>query len=110
MPIYEYVCDSCGNDLEVIQKISDEPLTECPSCKENGLKKKTSMSAFHLKGGGWYKDGYGNNNTSSSSDTKNSANSTKTGDSKDKQKTEKKENKEKTETKKSNPVPSTKAS
>ncbi len=58
MPIYEYVCDSCHNELEVIQKISEPQLTECPQCKDSTLKRKTSVSAFHLKGGGWYKDGY----------------------------------------------------
>lgn len=58
MPIYEYVCDSCQNELEVIQKISESHLTECPQCGKPSLKRKTSISAFHLKGGGWYKDGY----------------------------------------------------
>ena len=60
MPIYEYYCDSCDKEFEVIQKISDQVLTECPECQGNTLRKLTSMSAFHLKGGGWYKDGYGN--------------------------------------------------
>lgn len=59
MPIYEYICEECQEELEIIQKISEEPLSKCPSCHKNSLKKKTSMSAFHLKGGGWYKDGYG---------------------------------------------------
>ncbi len=67
MPIYEYQCENCGNELEIIQKISDEPLKYCPSCESDGLKKKTSMSAFHLKGGGWYKDGYGDKNSKDSS-------------------------------------------
>ena len=59
MPIYEYVCEECQRDLEIIQKISDPPVTECPSCHQPAMKKKASVSAFHLKGGGWYKDGYG---------------------------------------------------
>ncbi len=59
MPIYEYQCEECKEELEVIQKVSDDPIETCPSCQNNTLKKKTSMSAFHLKGGGWYKDGYG---------------------------------------------------
>ena len=67
MPIYEYICENCGNELEIIQKISDNPLKHCPSCESDGLKKKTSMSAFHLKGGGWYKDGYGDSNSNGSS-------------------------------------------
>ena len=60
MPIYEYLCEECKEEIEMIRKISDPPLTECPSCHKNTLIKKTSLSAFHLKGGGWYKDGYSN--------------------------------------------------
>ena len=59
MPIYEYRCAECGKELEVIQKVSEDPMEICPSCHRAALRKKTSMSAFHLKGGGWYKDGYG---------------------------------------------------
>lgn len=54
MPIYEYECANCGHTLEVIQKISDEPLTECPSCHEHQLRKLVSAAAFQLKGTGWY--------------------------------------------------------
>jgi len=60
MPIYEYICNQCDEELEVIRKISESSLKECPRCHEDTLVKKTSMSAFHLKGGGWYKDGYSN--------------------------------------------------
>jgi putative FmdB family regulatory protein len=58
MPIYEYICTSCNAEQEVIQKVSAAPLKNCPQCQKDSLVKKTSMSAFHLKGGGWYKDGY----------------------------------------------------
>lgn len=54
MPIYEYQCQSCEHEFETIQKISDSPLTECPSCGKHRLKKKISAVAFRLKGGGWY--------------------------------------------------------
>ena len=54
MPIYEYQCQACGHDIEVIQKMSDPPLEECSSCGELTLKKKVSAAAFRLKGGGWY--------------------------------------------------------
>ncbi|MFV8819921.1 FmdB family zinc ribbon protein [Haliea sp. E17] len=54
MPIYEYQCQGCGHQLEVIQKISEEPLVECPQCKQPLLKKLVSAAAFRLKGGGWY--------------------------------------------------------
>jgi putative FmdB family regulatory protein len=57
MPIYEYQCQSCDQVHEIIQRISEEPLTVCPAC-QGRLKKMVSMSAFHLKGGGWYSDGY----------------------------------------------------
>jgi putative FmdB family regulatory protein len=54
MPIYEYRCQSCDGQLEALQKISDEPLLECPQCGEAALKKKVSAAAFRLKGAGWY--------------------------------------------------------
>jgi putative FmdB family regulatory protein len=54
MPIYEYRCESCGHELEVLQKMSDAPLIQCPECGESALKKVLSAAAFRLKGGGWY--------------------------------------------------------
>ncbi|MBK1717825.1 FmdB family zinc ribbon protein [Thiocystis violacea] len=54
MPIYEYRCESCGHELERLQKISDAPLTDCPSCGRPALKKLISAAGFRLKGGGWY--------------------------------------------------------
>lgn len=57
MPIYEYECKSCKKIKEVLQRITDEPLTTCPDCSGT-LKKLLSVSAFHLKGGGWSADGY----------------------------------------------------
>lgn len=54
MPIYEYVCESCGHELEALQKLSDPLLTDCPQCESQSLKKKISAAAFRLKGGGWY--------------------------------------------------------
>ena len=60
MPIYEYTCEACGHTFEEIQKFSDDPLTECPRCREDALKKNITASAFILKGRGWYKDGYSN--------------------------------------------------
>ncbi len=54
MPIYEYRCTSCGHELEALQKISDAPLTACPSCKSDGLVKRVSAAGFQLKGSGWY--------------------------------------------------------
>jgi len=54
MPIYEYVCASCGHNMEAIQKMSDEALKDCPECGEAELQKKISASGFRLKGDGWY--------------------------------------------------------
>jgi len=54
MPIYEYRCDSCGHELEAMQKMSDPVLTDCPGCAKPGLKKLISVAGFRLKGGGWY--------------------------------------------------------
>ena len=58
MPIYEYVCTACGHDFDEIQKISDKPIRKCPVCSKSKVEKKVSLSGFHLKGGGWYSDGY----------------------------------------------------
>lgn len=54
MPIYEYRCENCEHQLEKIQKMSDDPLTDCPKCKKPALKKVISAAAFRLKGKGWY--------------------------------------------------------
>ncbi len=57
MPIYEYRCLECNNEMEVMQKFSDEPLSTCPQCGGQ-LKKLISNSSFILKGTGWYKTDY----------------------------------------------------
>lgn len=57
MPIYEYECTSCSKVFEVRQRISDDPLQDCPECRGK-VKKLVSASSFLLKGGGWYADGY----------------------------------------------------
>ncbi len=54
MPIYEYRCASCGHELESIQKLSEAPLLNCPSCHCDALVKLMSASGFQLKGSGWY--------------------------------------------------------
>lgn len=54
MPIYEYVCRECGHELEKLQKLSESPLTECPACGKDALKRKVSPAGFRLAGGGWY--------------------------------------------------------
>jgi len=57
MPIYEYSCQKCGHHLEVMQKMSDKPLTRCPECKGK-LEKIFSQTSFQLKGSGWYASDY----------------------------------------------------
>jgi len=54
MPIYEYQCQACQKQIEVLQKINDAPLIDCPQCGKPALKKQVSAAAFRLKGGGWY--------------------------------------------------------
>ena len=92
MPIYEYRCESCGHELEAIQKFSDAPLTECPSCETSSLKKLISAAAFRLKGGGWYETDFkqsdkkrnlaGDDSKSAKSESKADAKSDKKSDSK----------------------------
>ena len=59
MPLYEYRCESCSHEIEVLQRIDDAPLTDCPECKKPSMKKKVVAPAFTFKGSGWYKDLYG---------------------------------------------------
>ncbi len=75
MPIYEYVCTTCGKEFEVMQKFSDKPLKKCTCSSEGRLERKLSVPAFHLQGGGWYSEGYsskknGNGKAESKAETK----------------------------------------
>jgi len=54
MPIYAYKCDSCGFAKDVLQKMSEDALTECPSCGKAEFKKQVTAAGFQLKGSGWY--------------------------------------------------------
>ena len=54
MPIYEYRCAACGEEHDVLQKVSEPPLTVCPHCGKRALKKQLSAAGFQLKGSGWY--------------------------------------------------------
>ncbi|MCP3714183.1 FmdB family zinc ribbon protein [Paraburkholderia sp. CNPSo 3281] len=54
MPIYAYRCESCGFDKDVLQKMSDAPLTQCPSCGADTFRKQVTAAGFQLKGSGWY--------------------------------------------------------
>ena len=54
MPIYAYKCESCGHAKDVLQKISDAPLTDCPACGKPTFSKQLTAAGFQLKGSGWY--------------------------------------------------------
>jgi len=54
MPIYAYRCDACGFEKDVLQKISDAPLTQCPTCGKDAFRKQVTAAGFQLKGSGWY--------------------------------------------------------
>ena len=54
MPIYAYRCEECGFAKDVLQKMSDDPLSNCPSCGKSSFKKQVTAAGFQLKGSGWY--------------------------------------------------------
>ena len=54
MPIYAYKCGSCGHAKDVLQKVSDAPLTTCPACGAEAFSKQITAAGFQLKGSGWY--------------------------------------------------------
>ena len=109
MPIYEYLCASCGYQFEEVQKFNDPPIEDCSNCGKKSARRQVSMSAFHLKGGGWYKDGYSGKSAESEKTEKSGKEKTDGSDkkpsSKDKQSSSEKSgtttNKESTSSKKS---------
>ncbi|MCH8179186.1 MAG: zinc ribbon domain-containing protein [Proteobacteria bacterium] len=54
MPIYAYRCAACGHAKDVLQKMSDAPLTTCPACGAEAFSKQVTAAGFQLKGSGWY--------------------------------------------------------
>ncbi len=54
MPIYAYRCSACGHAKDVLQKMSDAPLTTCPACGAEAFSKQVTAAGFQLKGSGWY--------------------------------------------------------
>jgi putative FmdB family regulatory protein len=69
MPLYEYQCASCGKSIEILQKVSDEPIVICPDCGSAQLKKKVSATRFQLKGTGWYVTDFKNKDKPPKTDT-----------------------------------------
>lgn len=58
MPIYEFRCKKCNNQIEVFQRLSDKPPTRCKKCGGR-MEKMISQTAVHFKGEGWYVTDYG---------------------------------------------------
>ncbi|UOB55095.1 zinc ribbon domain-containing protein [Burkholderia pyrrocinia] len=54
MPIYAYRCEACGFAKDVLQKMSDAPLSQCPQCGKDAFRKQVTAAGFQLKGSGWY--------------------------------------------------------
>lgn len=73
MPIYAYRCEACGFTKDVLQKLSDAPLTECPSCAKSAFKKQLTAAGFQLKGTGWYATDFRNGGTSAPASAKTAA-------------------------------------
>ena len=84
MPIYEYQCQECGEKLEKIQRMSDDPLTDCPACENPALKRLVSAAGFRLKGGGWYETDFkkGNQRNLAGSESDSGSKSDSKGDGK----------------------------
>lgn len=95
MPIYEYVCQKCGHHLEVMQKLSDKPLSKCPECRGK-LEKIISQTSFQLKGAGWYVTDYAGRGKTEKTDTaeqKPEGDKKETGEKSDKKETSEKSDK-----------------
>jgi putative FmdB family regulatory protein len=70
MPLYEYRCESCQHQFEVIRKFSDAPLESCPSCGAGPVVKLLSSPAFQFKGSGWYITDYARKDSAKSDSAK----------------------------------------
>lgn len=85
MPIYAYRCESCGFAKDVLQKVSDAPLTDCPECAKSTFKKQLTAAGFQLKGTGWYvtdfRNGSGGASKPATSSTADKASSSDSGSS-----------------------------
>lgn len=85
MPIYAYKCSACGHAKDVLQKMSDAPLTDCPECGASTFSKQVTAAGFQLKGSGWYvtdfrNNGSGNGNGAAASKSKSEGDSAPSGD------------------------------
>jgi putative FmdB family regulatory protein len=78
MPIYAYRCIECGFAKDVLQKMSDEPLTICPECSKESFKKQVTAAGFQLKGSGWYVTDFRNGSSNAGANNSVSKNAEKT--------------------------------
>jgi putative FmdB family regulatory protein len=85
MPIYAYKCADCGHEKEVLQKITDAPLVECPACGHASMAKMVTAAGFQLKGSGWYATDFRNKDSGAKPSTAKteSANDAKAGSGND---------------------------
>jgi putative FmdB family regulatory protein len=82
MPIYAYRCDECGFAKDVLQKMSEDPLTVCPECNQTSFKKQVTAAGFQLKGSGWYVTDFRNGAGNAAATGVSAKNEDKTGESK----------------------------
>ncbi len=78
MPIYAYRCESCGFAKDVLQKMSDAPLTQCPECGTDAFRKQVTAAGFQLKGSGWYVTDFRGGNSGGAASNGASASDSKT--------------------------------
>ncbi len=97
MRIYEYACMSCGHTLDALQKMSEDPLVDCPECGKASLKRLISAPRFRLKGQGWYETDFKKDNQRNLA--KGDSDTAKSDSKKGKKDSTKKESKPKTVTK-----------
>lgn len=64
MPIYEYECAKCLHHFDLMQKINDQPIKQCPECQEDKVIRLVSAAGFQLKGSGWYVTDFKNKDSS----------------------------------------------
>ncbi|CAE6820335.1 FmdB family zinc ribbon protein [Paraburkholderia domus] len=74
MPIYAYRCESCGFGKDVLQKMSDPQLTQCPECGKDTFRKQVTAAGFQLKGSGWYVTDFRGGNSGAGAPAKPDAN------------------------------------
>ena len=75
MPIYEYQCTKCEHKMEALQKMSENPLLNCPACGKPGLSKLISAASFRLKGRGWYETDFKTGNKKQLAESESAASS-----------------------------------